>query len=489
MGSHLEVNRAKLESASYRRLTRSQCETLHDASMEIIESIGMRFDDAEALELLKKGGARLVEENLVRIPQRMVEWAIRTAPKCIRLYDRTGALAMRLAWGHSYYGPITDTLYVPDRVTGERRLATLDDLCEMVKVCDALPNIDYVMSVVLASDAPVHSADVHQVRVMLEHTSKPIVFVTYTGEMTRRVIELGEAVAGSAEELRDRPFLVNYINITAPLHHNADSIQKLFWSVDHGIPIIYRPSLVTRGYTTPLTMASFVALNNAGSLAGLVLAQLREEGAPFIREGGPAGTVDLRTMVGCYGRPEGRGFQADLGQLYDLPTLGLAGGSDSKIVDGQAVMEMALTLAFEALSGNSLVHGISALEGGKAAAIELLPIGDEIVGWLRQALRGLEINEETLALAEIREHGLRNLYIGSDHAVRHCREDWIPSLLDSRNYAGWTKSGAGDLIERARKRVEEILRQPRDQQSLSQAILRRMDEIVAQADVLAPAEH
>lgn len=487
MNSLPRINYSALQGAFYRTLTIDQCQSLHDASLAIMERTGMRFLDDEAVSLLKKGGAAVSDGNLVRIPQHLVEWAIRTAPKQISLYDQTGRNSLCLGWHKTHYGPLTDCLYIRDRHNGARRPATLADLQEAIRICDALPNVDFLMSLILASDCPTDSADVHQARVMMEYGTKPLIFVTYRGGTTRYVIDLAEAMAGGADELRRRPFLVNYININSPLVHNVESLRKLFLSVNRGIPIIYRPSIVTRGFTTPLTLAAFVALNNVGSLGGLVLSQLRQEGTPFIREGCSGGTMDQWSLLGCYGRPEARGFQPDLGQIYNLPTFGLAGASDSKLPDGQAAAEMSLTLTLEALSGNSLVHGIGSLESGMCACLELLPVGDEIISWLRSALRGLEISEDTLALEVIAEVGLQNQYIATEHAARHCHDDWTPTLLDPHKYVAWEELGGLSLLDRAKAKVEAILKERHGPRVLTQQVIERMDSIVAEADRMAPS--
>jgi trimethylamine--corrinoid protein Co-methyltransferase len=174
-----------------------------------------------------------------------------------------------------------------------------------------------------------------------------------------------------------------------------------------------------------------------------------------------------------------------LGRLYNLPTFGLAGGSDSKLPDGQAVLEMSLSLTFEILSGNSLVHSVGALEGGKSACIELLAVGDEIISWLRAASIGLEISRETLAFDVIREVGLHNLYMSTEHSARHCRDDWQPTLLDSRRYEDWAQGGGLDLLDRARLRVADILKNAPPARPLPPRVLAKMDEIVADADAQA----
>jgi trimethylamine--corrinoid protein Co-methyltransferase len=294
----LAVNTTTLDTTYFQRLTTEQCQTLHAASLEIMERVGLRFDDDEAIAMFRKAGAWVADGRIVHFPPRLVEWALGVAPRTILLYDQTGSNPLRLAWRTSYFGSITDAIFVYDVAEGRRRRATMADLVKAIRVCHALPNIEFQLSTFSVGDRPAGSADVHQIRALMEHSTKPFVFTNYSSKTTCHVIEMARALAGGPEQLRRYPFLVDYVNINSPLIHNVESIRRTFQSVDAGIPMIYRPSLVTRGLTTPLTMASFVVLNNVGSLGGLVLTQLRREGAPFIREGGPAGTVDQRTMVG-----------------------------------------------------------------------------------------------------------------------------------------------------------------------------------------------
>jgi trimethylamine--corrinoid protein Co-methyltransferase len=143
---------------------------------------------------------------------------------------------------------------------------------------------------------------------------------------------------------------------------------------------------------------------------------------------------------------------------------------------------MALSLAFEGLSGNSLIHATGALEGGKAACIELLAVGDEIIGWLRAAVPGLEITAETLALDVVEEVGLENLYVSTEHSVRHCRDDWQPTLLDSRRYEDWQQAGGLSLIDRAKARVADILETAPSPRSFPAQVKEKMENIVAEAD-------
>ncbi len=452
-----DLDDSRLEAAFYRRLSNQQSKELHDASLEILERTGMCFYDEEAVELLRKGGARVSDGNRVCIPSWRVEWALRTAPKQIILYNQSGEPVIRLAGRKAYYGNGSDLPYIIDHRTSKRREAVLQDAVEGMRVLESLLDIDFVMSFVLPSDVAAEQAELYQMRTMLENTTKPIVYVTTNLPRTKKVVAMCEVVAGGADALRDCPFAACYINIAAPLRHNAESVQKLLWLAEKGLPAIYRPSIVTRGITTPITIAGFIATNNASQLAGLVLSQLKREGAPFIRCSHGGSTFDMRTMVGQLAAPEARGFNADLAHWYGLPSFGIGGMSGSKTVDQQAALEAALTLLSATLSGEQLIHDVGYLDNAATASLEQLVICYEIIGWVKRFLPGLKINADTLALDVIHEVGPDGQFLEMEHTALHCRDDWYPELLDRQSYDDWASEGSPTLRSRAKRQVDEIL--------------------------------
>lgn len=446
-----------LETAFYRRLSNQQSKKLHHASLEILERTGIRFYDEPAVELLRKGGARVSDGNRVSIPSRLVEWALRTAPKQIILYNQSGEPAIRLSGRKAYYGNGSDLPYIIDHRTGVRRKAVLQDAVEGVRVLESLPDIDFIMSFILPSDMPAEQAELYQMQAMLANTTKPIVYVATNLERTQQVVAMCEVLAGGTDALRDYPFAACYINISAPLRHNAESIQKLLWLAEKGLPAIYRPSIVTRGITTPITIAGFIATNNASQLAGLVLSQLKREGAPFIRCSHGGSTFDMRTMCIQLASPEARGFNADLAHWYGLPSFGIGGVSGAKTVDQQAALEASLTLLLAALSGEQLIHDVGHLDNAATASLEQVVICHEIIGWIKQFLPGLNINADTLALDLIHEVGPDGQFLEMEHTAIHCRDDWYPELLDRQSYEDWANEGSPTLRSRAKRKVDEIL--------------------------------
>jgi trimethylamine--corrinoid protein Co-methyltransferase len=312
------------------------------------------------------------------------------------------------------------------------------------------------MSAFLPSDIAPQRANQAQMLAMLENSAKPILFVTNDFEACREVLRAAEAVAGGSVALAKRPFCGCYINVTAPLRHNAESLQKLLFLAGKGLPTTYTP-MVLRGASGPVTGAGATALANAGELVGLVLAQLAREGAPVIHSGGYGDVFDMRTLVGAYAGPESYGSRSAMAAYYGLPSFGLAGASDSKLPDEQAAAEAALTILTESLAGVNLVHDLGYLESGKCGSLQMLAVCDELAGWVRRFQRGIEVNEETLALSTIEELGLAGEYLASEHTVRHFRETWMPALFDRNHFEGWAAAGARSLGERARERVERVL--------------------------------
>ena len=240
----------------------------------------MRLHLQEAVDLLKRAGAQIADGNLVRVPHTLVERALATAPKCVVLHDRDGNPVMPLEGLRCYYGPGSDTLNIVDHRTGERRKPVLKDVKEGTILCDALPHVDFVMSMALPMDVDPAIADVYQMEAMLSYTTKPILMVSYELQGLVSALEMAEAVAGGEEALQRNPFVACYINAVSGLVHNKEALQKLLYLSEKGLPALYIPSS-TGGITSPVTPAGAVALDNAGVLAGLVLSQLTRKARPM----------------------------------------------------------------------------------------------------------------------------------------------------------------------------------------------------------------
>ena len=452
------TDKMDLKDFQFPRLSEKQCQRIHEASLEILERIGVRLDLEEAVQMLKKAGAKVTEDNLVHVPSILVEKALAKAPKRIILHDRQGSPVMPVEGQCCFYGPGSDCLNIIDHRTGQRRKPNLQDVVEGVTLCDALPNLDFVMSMLLPTDVDMAVADRYQMEAMLNYSTKPIIFVSYELAGCQDAVKMAEAVAGSPEALRQKPMIACYINAVSGFHHNKEALQKLLYMASKNLPSLYLPSS-TAAITSPVTPAGSVALDYAGVLVGLVLSQLKQEGAPVIGSGmPPGGTFDMKTLVTSYCEPERTITQA-ISHFYGLPMFSIAGASEAKTVDSQAAAEAALSIVVESLAAGNIIHDLGYLESGLTFSFVQLALCDEIVSWIKAFIQEFEVSEESLALDVIAEVGPTGEFLKTEHTLKHYRERWYPTLFERENYESWLKKGEQTLTERAAKKINSILKE------------------------------
>jgi len=451
----IETHGLKTTSAHYTRMGHQECEKIHYASLEILERTGIDVHDEEARDILRGGGAEL-DGIRVRIPEYLVTKALSTTPKRITLYDRDGNVALRAGGHNTYYGGGSDCLHILDHHTGRRRKPVLKDVADAAKLMDALPEIDFVMSAFLPEDVDQRIYDRYQMAVMLNHTTKPIIFVTPDFRGCVAAVEMCEVVAGSAGAFRQRPFAACYINVTSGMVANQEALQKCIYLARKGLPQLYIP-LNAGGVNSPATTAGCMASMNAGTLLGIVLAQLVRPGSPVAVPGWNGGPYNLKTMVGNYVLADEQGVATSMGRYYDLPVFGLGGATDSKVLDQQCSFETTISLLTALLQGANIVHDVGFMDAGMQGSLQLIALVNDYLGFIRAMVSGVEVNQETLALDVIEELGPTGDYLSHDHTMRHYREPFYSTLADKNQYAVWEKKGGLTMEARAAAQVDKIL--------------------------------
>ncbi len=451
----IETNGLSTTSAHYFRMGRQECEKIHLATLEILDRVGVDVHDEKARQVLVKGGAR-ADGVRIHLPDYMVTRALSTTPKRITLYNRNGRVAMRAGGHNTYYGGGSDCLNVLDHRTGQRRRPVLKDVQEASTVMDALPEIDFVMSLLLPEDVDQRIYDRYQMQVMLNNTTKPIVFVSPDFEGCVTAVEMCEAVAGGAEAFQKQPFATCYINVTSGLIANAEALQKCMYLAEKGLPQLYIP-LNAGGVNSPVTTAGCMASMNAGILLGIVLAQLVREGSSVAVPGWNGGPYNLKTMVGNYVLADEQGVPTSMGKYYDLPVFGLGGSTDSKVLDHQCGMEATVSLMTALLHGANIVHDVGFMDSGLQGSLQLLVMCNDTIGFLRAATAGVLVNDETLALDVIDELGPTGSFLGHPHTMKHFKEPFYSKLADKGTYSQWMEKGATTMEQRASKQVDKIL--------------------------------
>jgi len=439
-------------------LTDDQMEQLHLATLDILEQVGVKVCEPEALQLLSDAGAR-VEKDLVKIPTWMIQQALQTAPCKIAIYNRSGERAMSLEKGKIYFGTGSDTPYIIDIETGKRRKTIKQDTINATKVADALENIDFVMSMARASDVPGERSDRHHFEAMTLNSTKPIIFDAHDRQGLLDMIEMGALVKGGKKQLLEKPYIMHYTQPTSPLVHSKNALEKLLVAAENGIPLVYA-SAVMCGATGPVTTAGAIVIANAEILSGLVIHQLKSKGAPFIHGGGTP-PLNMITTICSYGDPQGFMGAALLTQLsdyYKLPSFSIAGCTDAQAFDQQAAMESGFNMLFSALAGGNLIHDLGYIGAGMTFSLEHLVLCDEGAGMAKFMTRGVDINPETLALDVIEKIGPGGHFLTEKHTMDHFRSHMHFTRIFNRNtYDNWQAAGAKTFGDSANALIKEIL--------------------------------
>jgi trimethylamine---corrinoid protein Co-methyltransferase len=439
-------------------LARSDCLRLHLASCDILRRTGVRVFSPAGIELLRTAGAA-VTGDLVKIPPSLVEWALASVPAAFNLYRRGGnEIALRLDGRESYFGPGSDTLHYLDPRSGERRDYQLADIADCARLCNALPEINFVMSVGVPRDVAAESYFPHQFATMLRHAVKPIVVVCHTLADMEAITAIAAAAAGGAEALSRYPNILLYSEPTSPLQHTLEATEKLLFCADHAIPITHSPAPMMGG-TAPVTVAGAVVLGNAEVLSSLVMHQLQNAGAPFLYGHG-VHHLDMREMISVYGAPEfqlARVMAAEMGRFYGLPVWGYAGHSDSNAVDAQAAADAQFSVLVALLAGTNLNHDVGYLESGLMGSPEMMVLCNEIIGMNRRFMQGVRLDDTSLALDVIDELGPGGEFLSHEHTLENWRQAWLPRLFDRRSWNTWQEQGAPAFGERLRDQTVALL--------------------------------
>jgi trimethylamine--corrinoid protein Co-methyltransferase len=454
----MQPNPPTSQPLQLRVLSGQQIDRIVEAALACLDRTGVRVHNREARQLLLDHGAREDGGRILILPE-LVQEALATTPRAFTLWSRDGEPALQVRTGRVYFGPGPTCTYFVDPDTGARRKVCRGDPGRVAQVCDGLDNIDYVMSLGLIDDVAPELAAAYEFAEMVANTTKPVLGWGHSVENIADIHAIGAAVAGSAEQLRERPFFALFASAQAPLVHTDVDLANMLWAVAHDIPIVYTGG-GTAGTTGPITGAGVLVTSLAAMLSGLTIIQLKRPGAPVCTGGIPQG-MDPRSCRPSYGGPEMSLYSAafsDICRALELPFMGTAGASEAKTVDLQAAIESTFQVVMSALSGATLVHDVGFLDCADIGSLEMLVMTDEIIGMMRRAMRGIEVSDETLMLDLIDEIGPGGEFVSTHETARGCRtEIWIPRLMDRDPWAAWEAAGGVTMQERIRMRVGELL--------------------------------
>ncbi|MGB5923830.1 MAG: trimethylamine methyltransferase family protein, partial [Syntrophobacteria bacterium] len=288
---------------------------------------------------------------------------------------------------------------------------------------------------------------------------------------------------GGEEELKRKPFILNYSEAISPLLFPENVMEKLIFCAQKKIPLCL-PSGSNAGGGAPVTLAGAMALGIAENLAGLVVHQLAGKGSPFLF-GPNVSAMDMKSSVVCYGCPEWSLTQAALAdmrdEIYGLPIWAFAGASDAKIMDAQAGAEAMFSILTALLSRANLIHDVGFLEYGSTSSLEMITMANELIAMSRFYVQGIPVNDGTLALEAIERVGRGgpgSIFLMDDHTYDHFMEAlFLPKLLDRSRYDAWENEGAMDLYKRCNMEAKRILSE-HEVDTKPDAVLKEIEQIL-----------
>ncbi|MEH0021411.1 MAG: trimethylamine methyltransferase family protein [Desulfobacter sp.] len=415
-------------------LTQDKIAQLHEASMVLLEKVGMRVGGERGIQLLSDAGCHVDENNMVKIPRSMVDSALKTVPKTLNLYNRDGELTMTIDRSNQvFFGTHADQLEYVDPDTGKTRDFLKKDTRTMCTLADALDNIDFILSVGMSKDV---RPDIQTQITFIEtvkHFTKTINFSTNDIASLQEVIDIAAMVAGGLDKLQEKPFIFNYCEPIPPMTHPEESTEKLIISAQNRIPVVYMPYCMMGG-TAPMSFGATLAQCNAEALAGLVIHQLASPGAPFIYGAMPS-IMDMQSTIGSYGAVEFHLLIAAASEMvdaYGLPFFGTAGCTDAKFLDEQAASEATMEIFSTLLSKANLIHDVGVSDHCNSVNPALVVLCNEIIENLKHYTRGVELESNQIITELIESAGPGGAYLTTPHTMQNFKTIFYPEIFSRK---------------------------------------------------------
>jgi trimethylamine--corrinoid protein Co-methyltransferase len=445
-------------------LTREQVERVHEASLEILQEVGLLVRYAPARELFGKHGCEVDSEtNRVKFPRSVVEKYIKVFPPTFTFHARDPKYDKTIPDDSPVIVTGSSAPDILDPVTGAERRAVISDIVMIAHLIQELPAYDMFSVSVLADDAPDNQFTLARLYPAMKYCSKPIRITSKDLPDARDILQLGYLIAGSEDAYREHPFITHhYCPVVSPLTMDHLSTEAVMFFAEQGLPV-YPTIVPNAGLTSPMSLAGTLAQGNAEFLAAAVLMQMMREGTQLIYATLPT-VADMRTGAYASGGIECGMLHmahAQMAHFYNVPCGGYIGLTNAKVNDAQSGYETGLSTMAGLLAGMDMMNMGGLVEALKTFDFAKAVIDDEIAQMLKRAKRGLEFSEENLAIDVIKKIGPGGSFIVEPHTIKRMKTAGLLTKLSDRDTrTQWEKKGAQDIHARAMARVREILAKP-----------------------------
>lgn len=444
-----------------RVLSHEEIEKVHQTSMELLGTTGIRFPEPDAIKVFEKHGLK-TDGQIVYFRESQVMKALETAPSQFTLHARNPARSVRFGDGKALFAPAYGAPFVIEP-QGGRRPATMDDYHNLARLAHALPHQDLSGHLMVEpGDVPANSAHLHMLHASMLHSDKPFIGSVEGKRAAQHTMEMAAILFGAHP---DKPVTIGLINPFSPLGYSREMVQALLAYARAGQPVVVA-TLVMAGSTGPITLAGVLAQQSAEVLAGIVLAQLVNPGVPTVY-GSTSTNIEMKTGSLAIGSPELSLIvcaSAQIARHYGLPSRAGGALTDAKTPDAQAGFESMFGLLTAVNSGVDFVlHSAGVLNSFLAFSYEKFVLDDELCGMVRRYRRGIEVDCDTLAFDVITRVAHGGNFLLQEHTVERCRtEFWQPVVCDRRGWEPWVEAGRPDAVAHARQRWGILLSQHED---------------------------
>lgn len=464
-----------------------QVEQIHQASMTILEEVGLDFFDEEALDILARAGAKVDRgARHAWLDRGLVMEAVGQAPSSFTWHARNPERSLVLGGNALAFAPNGGTVFVQDLDRGRRpgTLADYEALVKLTQMCGLLHTAGEQL--VVPHDVPVPLRHLERLRLSVTLSDKILMEAAHGRVIPQDALAVARLVFGK-ELPRDGPVIGGVVNVNSPLRYDARMLGGLISYARAGQVTIITPFILA-GVMGPVTLAGALAQQNAEALAGIALTQLVRPGAPVIY-GGFTTNADLKSGAPAFGTPEGAWAAIVGGQMarrYGLPYRGSGTLNTSKLPDAQAAYETMWAIWPSVLARtNFVLHAVGWLEAGLTVSLEKFLIDAENLAMFHRFLQGFPVDEESLALASIQAVGPGGHHLGTPHTqARYTTAFYQPFLSDRQPFESWQESGELDVATRANRLWKTLLAQyepppldPGLEEALEAFIARRKREL------------
>ncbi|MCD6564340.1 MAG: trimethylamine methyltransferase family protein [Bacteroidales bacterium] len=451
-------------------LTDEQKGGIHEYSIKILLSTGIRVDSPEARKILRKAGTAIEKNNRIFLSRELVDWAIKAAPSDLTLFNRSGKPAFIIGANYldkTRFGIGVTNIHYQEPGSGKVVKFLRKHMEVSARLGEVLPNIDVISTIGIPSDVSSDISDLYGVLDMYVNTEKPLIILVLKDKTISKVFDLLEHLHG---DISEKPFVLPYINPITPLVLNESSVEKMIATIQRGLPIIFS-NYSMYGATTPYSSVGTIALLNAELLAGLVLSQLIKEGTPIVLGSLPAG-FDMATMSNIYTQ---QSFLmnlacAEMMEYYRIPHCGTSGSGNGWGPD----LPASNTLWMNHLTSCLGKVGMAPFVGSNFDSLVFSPTSavyaDKIIKMSKNFASGFLMDEKSAVLDEIDSAGPGGDFLTSESTLKNYRKEiennpvWPGKTLEK-----WMNEGnpkAIDLLEKHTLNLIDNLVTPPNYQEL-----------------------